>query len=107
MAGFSSAVQGTEPGEGKVSMAEVKYSEEPGALISTSIWSGLHSGDRGEPIRNVSGNISFQIAGDFGVGGRVVIEVSKDGHVYETATDRRRNPALAATFRHNSNQIRT
>jgi hypothetical protein len=103
MAGFSSA----QPGEGKVTMAEVKYSEEPGALISTFIWSGLHSGDRGEPIRNVSGNISFQIAGDFGVGGQMVIEVSKDGHGYETATDRRRNPALAATFGHNSNQIRT
>jgi hypothetical protein len=106
-AGFSNAVQGTQPGEGKVSMAEVKYNEKPGELISTFIekpgelistfiWSGLHSGDRGEPIRNVSGNISFQI-----------IEVSKDGTVYETATDRRRNPALAATFRHNSNQIRT
>jgi hypothetical protein len=67
MAGFSNAVQGTQPGEDKVSMAEVKYSEEPGALISTFIWSGLHSGDRGEPIRNVSGNISFQIAADFGV----------------------------------------
>ena len=59
-------------------MAEGKYSKKPG-----------------EPIRNVSGNISFQIAENFGVGGRVVIEVSKDGTVYETATDRRRNPALA------------
>jgi hypothetical protein len=38
---------------------------------------------------------SGRIAGDFGVGGRVVIEVSKDGTVYETANDRRRNPALA------------
>jgi hypothetical protein len=93
--GISNAVQGTQPGEDKVSMAEVKYSEKPGELISTFIWSGLHSGDRGEPIRNVSGNISFQIAGDFGVGGRAVIEVSKDATVYETANDRRRNPALA------------
>jgi len=90
IAGFSNAVQGTQPGEGKVSMAEGKYSEKSG-----------------EPIRNVSGNISFQIAGDFGVGGRVVIEVSNGGNVYETANDRRRNSALAATFRHNSNQIRT
>ena len=76
-------------------MAEVKYSEKPGEMISTFIWPGLHSGDGGVPIRNVSGNISFEIAGDFGVGGRVVIEVSKDGTVYETANDRRRNPALA------------
>ena len=80
-------------------MMEVKYGEKPGELISTFIWSGLHSGDRGEPIRNVSGNISFQIAGDFGVGGRVVIEVSKDATVYETANDRRRNPALATHAR--------
>jgi hypothetical protein len=79
IAAFNNAVQGTQPGEGKVSMAEVKYCEKPGELISTFIWSGLHCGDRGEPIRNVSGNISFQIAGDFGVGGRVVIEISKDG----------------------------
>jgi hypothetical protein len=83
--GFSNAVQGTQPGEYKVSMAEVKYSEKPGELISTFIWSGLHSGDRGEPI----------LPDHFGVGGRMVIEVSKDGHVYETATDRRRNRALA------------
>jgi hypothetical protein len=74
--GSSNAVQGTQPGEDKVSMAEVKYSEKPGELISTFIWSGMHSGDRGEPVGNVSGNISFEIAGDFGVGGRVVIEVS-------------------------------
>jgi hypothetical protein len=58
------AVQGTQPGEYKVSMAEVKYSEKPG-LISTFIWSGLHSGDRGEPI----------LPDHFGVGGRMVIEV--------------------------------
>jgi hypothetical protein len=31
----------------------------------------------------------------FGIGCRVVNEVSKDGTVYETANDRRRNPALA------------
>jgi hypothetical protein len=59
IAGFSNAVQGTQPCEGKVSMAEVKYSGKPGELISTFIWSGLHSGERGEPIRNISGNISL------------------------------------------------
>ena len=35
--GVSNAVQGTQPGEDKVSMAEVKYSEKPGELISTFI----------------------------------------------------------------------
>jgi hypothetical protein len=75
-------------------MAEVKYSEQPGALISTFTWSGLRNGDRGQPIRNVSGNISFQIDGDFGARGRVVIEASNDGHVYKTVNDRRGYPAL-------------
>jgi hypothetical protein len=75
-------------------MAEVKYREKLGALISTITWSGLRNGDRGEPIRNVSGNISFQINGDFGVRGQVVIEASIDGRVYKTANDRRGNPAL-------------
>jgi hypothetical protein len=78
------AVQGTQPGEYKVSMAEVKYSEKPGELISTFIWSGLHSGDRGEPILPDRRGLWCRR--------RMVIEVSKDGHVYETATDRRRNP---------------
>jgi hypothetical protein len=82
--GCSNAVQGTQPGEYKVSMAEVKYSEKPGELISTFI---------GRACTAATGvSRSFQIAGDFGVGGRMVIEVSKDGHVYETATDRCRNP---------------
>ena len=75
-------------------MAQVKYVEKPGALISTFTWSGLRNGDRGEPIRNASGNISFQIDGDFGRGGKVVIEASRDGHIYETVNDRRRHPAL-------------
>jgi hypothetical protein len=35
IAGLSNTVQGTQPGEGKVSMAEVKYSGKPGELIST------------------------------------------------------------------------
>jgi hypothetical protein len=70
-------------------MAEVKYSEKLGALISTFTWSGLRNGDRGEPIRNVSGNISFRIDGPFGARGRVVIEASNDGHVFKTANDRR------------------
>ncbi len=76
-------------------MAEVKYSEQPGALISTFTWSGLRNGDRGQPIRNVSGNISFQIDGDFGARGRVVIEASNDGHVYKTVNDRRGVPCIS------------
>jgi hypothetical protein len=75
-------------------MAQVRYIERPGALISTFTWLGLRNGDRGEPIRNASGNISFQIEGDFGRGGKVVIEASRDGHIYETVNDRRSYPAL-------------
>jgi hypothetical protein len=75
-------------------MAQVRYIERPGALISTFTWLGLRNGDRGEPIRNASGNISFQIEGDFGRGGKVVIEASRDGHIYETVNDRRSHPAL-------------
>ena len=75
-------------------MAQVKFVEKPGALISTFTWSGLRNGDRGEPIRNASGNISFQIEGDFGRGGKVVIESSRDGYIYETVNDRRGHPAL-------------
>jgi hypothetical protein len=106
ISGVSNAVHGTQPGEGKVSMTEVKDTEKSGELISTfgRACTAATGVSRSEMFR---GNISFQIAGDFGGGGPVVIDVSKDGHVYETATDRRRNFALAATFRHNSNQIRT
>jgi len=57
-------------------MAQVKYIEKPGALISTFTWSGLRNGDRGQPIGNASGDISFQVDGDFGRGGKVV---SKQG----------------------------
>ena len=69
-------------------MAQVKYIEKPGALISTFTWSGLRNGDRGEPIANGSGDISFRVDGDFGRDGKIVIEASRDGHIYETVNDR-------------------
>ena len=75
-------------------MAQVKYIEKPGALISTFTWSGLRNGDRGEPIANGSGDISFRVDGDFGRDGKIVIEASRDGHIYETVNDRRRYPVL-------------
>ena len=74
-------------------MAQVKCIETPGALISTFTWADLRNGDRGEPIHN-AGNISFQVNGNFGLNGKVVIETSNDGQVYKTANDRRGNPAL-------------
>jgi hypothetical protein len=74
-------------------MAQVKCFETPGALISTFTWAGLRNGDRGEPIRNAA-NVSFQVDGDFGLNGKVVIETSNDGQVYKTAADRRGHPAL-------------
>ncbi len=75
-------------------MAQVRYIEKPGALISTFTWSGLRNGDRGEPIANPSGDISLRVDGDFGSGGKVVIEASRDGRIYETVNDRRRYPVL-------------
>jgi hypothetical protein len=72
-------------------MAQVGYIEKPGALISTFTWSGLRNGDRGEPIGNASGDM---VDGDFGRGGKVVIEASRDGHIYDTMNDRRRFPVL-------------
>jgi hypothetical protein len=80
-------------------MAQVRYIEKPGALISTFTWSGLRNGDRGEPIANPSGDISFRVDGDFGRGGKVVIEASRDGHIYETVNDRRRYPVLVNALR--------
>src|ERR1700704_1386658 len=71
-------------------MAQVRYIEKPGALISTFTWSGLRIGDRGEPIANPSGDISFRVDR----GGKGGIEGSRDGHIYDTVNDRRRYPVL-------------
>jgi len=47
---------------------------------------------RVRPIRLLA--ISFQVDGNFGGGGKVVIKASSDGRIYETVNDRRRYPVL-------------